>query len=110
MPHLATICLEDGLEKPYEDPKQWRAYLKPAATWILIAGQKIRQLCFQDIPAAYRDHATFHQWGDKTFCPERWDYWRKQFWKASRTIELETDYRDIAEQAMKEMDRLDREA
>lgn len=45
----ATIAMEDGINRTYDDSRelqeQWRMYIPPAATWMLIAGSKILELC-----------------------------------------------------------------
>ncbi|KEQ63478.1 uncharacterized protein M437DRAFT_47215 [Aureobasidium melanogenum CBS 110374] len=74
----ASIAMEMGVDRPYdntrESQEEWRMYIPPAATWILIAGSKIRELCYmEELPEAANQHSVSSQWGGRTYCPRRWD-------------------------------------
>ncbi|KAI4717656.1 hypothetical protein E4T48_06132 [Aureobasidium sp. EXF-10727] len=56
MPFHASIAMEIGIERPYDEKRElsneWRMCLPPAATWILIAGDKLYKLCHGTLPCA----------------------------------------------------------
>ncbi|CAD0083798.1 unnamed protein product [Aureobasidium vineae] len=58
----ASIAMENSVNRPYDNTRElqeeWRMYIPPAATWILIAGSNIRELCFMDeLPETVNNHA-----------------------------------------------------
>jgi hypothetical protein len=72
---------------PYDDTRElkeeWWMYVPPAATWISIAGSKICKLCFMDqlpeLPEDHNQHTVRSRWGGRTYCPERWVFWKQRF-------------------------------
>lgn len=74
----------EGVDWPYDDTRElremWRMYLPPAATWIMIAGSKIRELCFMDqLPEDDNKHSVQSQWGGRTYCSGRWTFRKRRF-------------------------------
>jgi len=51
MPFHAEVSLMQGVEVPCQTPEQHRRaamYVPPAATWVLLAGESIHELCKSD--------------------------------------------------------------
>ena len=107
--------MDDGIDRPYDDTRElqeeWRMYLPPAATWILIAGSKIRELCFMDeLPEDCNQHSVRVKWSARTFCEGRWRFWKQRFWQLAEDAVIDIRCREYAKQAYDAMDKLDNEA
>jgi len=105
----------EGVDWPYDDTRElremWRMYLPPAATWIMIAGSKIRELCFMDqLPEDDNKHSVQSQWGGRTYCSGRWTFWKRRFWELAWDTAIDIPCRVYAKTAHKVMDQLDDEA
>jgi hypothetical protein len=110
----ASIAMNDGVDKPYDDTRElkdeWRMYVPPAATWILIAGSKIRELCFMDaLPEEDNGHTARLQWGGRTYCPGRWMFWKQRFQQLAEDTAIDVQCHEYAKQAFEYMDKLDGE-
>lgn len=108
----AEISLMQGVEVPCQTPKQHRRaamYVPPAATWILLAGEKIHELCKSD--ADRKDGAPGATpagddwlWGKgRGFSVGRWALWKKRFEEIATISGLSDDVRDIAARAARAM-------
>jgi len=111
----ASIAMYEGVDWPYDDTRElremWRMYLPPAATWIMIAGSKIRELCFMDqLPEDDNKHSVQSQWGGRTYCSGRWTFWKRRFWELAWDTAIDIPCRVYAKTAHKVMDQLDDEA
>jgi hypothetical protein len=111
----ASIAMEEGLDKPYDETREaeeeWRMYLPPAATWILIAGSKLRELSFMDqLPEDDNQHSVRSRWGGRTYCPERWMFWKQRFQQLAEDTTIDVQCRKYAKQACDAMNDLDVEA
>ena len=111
----ASIAMNDGVDRPYDDTRElreeWRMYVPPAATWILIAGSKIRELCFLDeLPENDNQHSVRSKWGGRTYCRERWMLWKQRFQHLAVDTALDAPCQEHAKRAYEDMDKLDNEA
>ncbi|KAI4851586.1 hypothetical protein E4T44_02040 [Aureobasidium sp. EXF-8845] len=111
----ASIAMDEGLDKPYDEAREleeeWRMYLPPAATWILIAGSKMRELSFTDqLPENDNQHSVRSRWGGRTYCPERWMFWKQRFQQLVEDTRIDARCRAYARQALEAMDKLDNES
>lgn len=114
MPFHAEVSLMQGIEVPCETPEQQRCtsmYVPPAATWILLAGKSIYQLCKTDYnrkdgaPGSTPDNVVW-LWGKgRGFGLERWAFWKGRFNDISGTQNLSDEVRDIASRAASAMDK-----
>lgn len=110
----ASIAMEMGVDRPYDNTRElqeeWRMYIPPAATWILIAGSKIRGLCFTDeLPETANQHSIRCRWGGRTFCSRRWDFWKRRFQQLAEDTAIGDRCQGYAKQAYDAMDKLDAE-
>ncbi|KAG9693587.1 hypothetical protein KCU95_g6872, partial [Aureobasidium melanogenum] len=110
----ASIAMEMGVDRPYdntrESQEEWRMYIPPAATWILIAGSKIREVCYmKELPEAANQHPVRSQWGGRTYCPRRWDFWKRRFRSLAEDVAIDDRCRGYAKQAHDAMNTLDAE-
>lgn len=110
----ASIAMEMGVDRPYDNTRElqeeWRMYIPPAATWILIAGSKIRELCFTDeLPETTNQHSIRCRWGGRTFCSSRWDFWKRRFQQLAEDTAIGDRCQEYAKQAYGSMDKLDAE-
>ena len=93
--------LHQGVVEPCETPEQQYTavvYLPPAATWILIAGEKLHQLCKGD------DRARRMK---LQFSLEKWALWRRRFGEIAAAGLLDGRLLDFASRAADEMARID---
>lgn len=106
----ADLALEMALELSHDSRTSreytWQYLILPAATWILIAGQKIHQLCHSDVPEASTGFTTHRQWS-RNFCSERWSLWREQMHRLAEPPGVEEKHRGLARRAAIRMDELD---
>jgi hypothetical protein len=112
---VASIAMEEGIDMPYDDTRElkaeWRMYVPPAATWILIAGSKMRELSFMDqLPEDDNQHSVRSRWGGRTYCQERWAFWKQQFQHLAGNTAIDAHCRGYAKQAFEAMCKLDNEA
>jgi len=111
----ASIAMYEGVDWPYDDTREvqemWRMYVPPAGTWILIAGSKIRELCFMDqLPEDDNGHSVRSQWGGRTYCSGRWMFWKRRFRELAEDPVIDVQCREYAKRAYEAMDCLDDEA
>ena len=95
MPFHAEVSFLDGVEAPYrtlEEQRRAKTDVPPAATWILIAGEKIYELC---------EHGQ-HDRG-RGFSLGRWALWKARFHEIALNQALPNDVKLIAAQAVKRM-------
>lgn len=99
MPFHAEVTLLEGVDdSPYQTLEQQRrapALVPPAATWILLAGEKIYELCRYGNPAEER-------W----YSMKRWDSWKRRFADIAANQWLTPNVREIASKAALEMGRV----
>ena len=101
MPFHAEVSLMEGIEEPYQTPQQQRraaTNVPPAATWILLAGEKIYELCTKDYD---RDDDQ-----GRGYSLERWALWKKRFRETAENQALTDAFKDIASRAASEMERI----
>ncbi|THY25982.1 hypothetical protein D6D01_04667 [Aureobasidium pullulans] len=108
----ASIAMVEALEKPYDETREskeeWRMYIPPAATWIPIAGMMIRKFCFMEmLPDDVNQHVIRARWGGRTFCPERWTFWKERFLELSKDGGIDERCRQFAIEAVEAMEELD---
>ena len=95
----AEVSLMEAIEVSYETPEQQRraATVVPlAATWILLAGVKIHELC-----KSGKDDK------GRGFSIGRWALWKEKFSEIATNHALGDDVRDIASKAASEMEKLE---
>jgi len=110
----AISAMVEGVERPYDAKREvqheWSMHLPPAATWVLIAGEKLYELCFSDVVPRYANtHATKLKWGGRAFCAERWALWKQQFQTLASTWEIDEPCRVFAARAAQKMGELEHE-
>lgn len=115
----AEISLMQGIEVPYETPDQQRRaamYVPSAATWILLAGEKMHELCKSDYdrkdgakgPTPYGDEWL---WGKgRGYSLGRWALWKKRFGEITMTQGLQDDVKDLAARAASKMGEIERQS
>jgi hypothetical protein len=111
----ASIAMEEGLDKPYDETRElkeeWRMYVPPAATWVLIAGSKIHELCLMDqLPEDDNQHSVRSRWGGRTYCQERWVFWKQRFQQLAEDTAIDARCQGYAKQAFEAMCKLDNKA
>ena len=95
----AEVSLMEGIEVPYQTPEQQRraaTVVPPAATWILLAGEKIYDLC-----KSGKDDK------GRGFSLRRWALWKAKFGEIATNQGLGDDVRDIASKTACEMGRVE---
>jgi hypothetical protein len=108
----AEVSFIQSVEVPCQTPEQQRRagmYVPPAATWVLLAGQSIHELCKSDYHR--KDGAPGSVWdGDewlwgkgRGYSLGRWTFWKKRFGEIATTQGLKDDVKDIAARAASEM-------
>ena len=112
MPFHAEVSLMHGVEVPYETPDQQRyaaMYVPAAVTWILLAGQRVYELCKCDYnrkdgaPGLLRDENEW-LWGKgRGYSLGRWALWKKRFGEIAITQGLQDGVRDLAARAISKM-------
>ena len=99
MSFYAEVSLLEGIEVLYQTPEQKRraaTVVPPAATWIVLAGGKVYELC----KSGKDDEG-------RGFSMGRWALWKERFGKIATNQELGDDIRDIASKAAAEMEELE---
>ena len=102
MPFHAEVSLMEGIEVPYQTPEQQRrgmTNVPPAATWVLVAGEKIYELCKNDYDRK-DDKGRGYSLG-------RWALWKKRFSEIAENQELKDGIKDVALRAASEMERIE---
>ena len=95
----------DGVEESYDTLEQRRrAYtvVPPAATWVLIAGEKIYELCKSN----HNRNELLGQYG-RGYSLGRWSVWKKRFGLIAATEGLGVGVCEIAQQAAGTMESID---
>ena len=95
----AEMSLMEAIEVPYQTPEQQRraaTVVPPAATWILLAGGKIYELC----KSGEDDKRRGYSMG-------RWALWKEKLGEIATNRELGDDVRSIASKAVSEMERIE---
>lgn len=95
--YYASAAMQEGLEigyAPQSLSEEWRVFLPPAATWILIAGPKLRELCLN----GHRSIAAK---------PEKWVLWKQRFSVFAESIEVDENCRSLSARAARHMEELD---
>lgn len=115
MPFHAEVSLMHGIEVPCQTLEQQRRaviYVPPAATWMLLAGEAIYELCKNDHDrkdgapgsTSYGDEWL---WGQgRGYSLGRWTLWKKRFGEIASAKELEDSVTGIAAKAAFEMERV----
>lgn len=110
MPSYASIALEMALELSHgsetDDMQIWRMLVLPAATWILVAGEKLHQLSHVTAPEASQYFVTYRKW-PSTFCKERWIFWKQQLHQLKEPPGLHMSFQGMASRAEARMNELD---
>ena len=95
----AEVSLMEGIEVPYQTSEQQRraaTVVPPAATWILLAGVKVYELC-----KSGKDNK------GRGFSLGRWALWKEKFGDIATNQGLGDVVRDIASKAACEMGRIE---
>jgi hypothetical protein len=85
----------------------------PAATWILIAGEKIHALCKVDhecrdgAPGSPVITTRVALGKGQGYSLERWKLWKKRFYEIAATEELKDSIRDIAAKAASKIEEIE---
>lgn len=98
----AEVGLMHGVEEPYQTPEEQRrapTNVPPAATWILLAGEKIYELCKANL---YRKDDQ-----GRGYSLDRWALWKKRFGEIANVRGLTDGVKDIASKAASEMKRIE---
>ena len=101
LPFHAEVSLMEGIEVPYQTPEQQRRAITnvpPAATWVLLAGEKMYELCTNDYKREDDRGRGYSLW--------RWALWKKRFREIAENRELTDVVKDIASKAASEMERI----
>ncbi|KAL8990078.1 MAG: hypothetical protein Q9177_001186 [Variospora cf. flavescens] len=101
MSSRAEVSMMHGLETSYRSPEQRRrakTLVPPAATWILLAGKKIYELCKSGVPQRGRGYSL-----------ERWDLWKEDLFAIAGNTGLTVDVNHIAIQAAAKMGKVERQ-
>lgn len=112
----AEVSLMQGIEVPYQMPNQQRLaamYIPPAATWILLAGERIYELCKSDhgrkdgAPGSTPNEEEW-LWGKgRGFSLGRWALWKERFDEIARTQGLQNGVKELSARANSEMGKLE---
>ena len=116
MPFHAEVSLMQGIEVPCQTlEQQQRAAtgVPQAATWVILAGERIYELCKIDYDR--KDGAPGSTWiGDewlwgkgRGYSLGRWALWKKRFREIATIQELKDGVKDIAARAASEMERIE---
>jgi len=98
----AEVSFMEGIEVPYGTPEQQRrapTNVPPAATWILLAGEKIYELCKSNLDR--KDDK------GRGYTLARWALWKKRFGEIANTEQLNGSVKHIAARAFSEMKRIE---
>ena len=116
MPFHAENSLIQGIEVPCQTLAQQRRaemYVPPAATWVLLAGERIYELCKVDherkdgVPGSTPDNEEW-LWGKGTgYSLGRWAFWKNRFSEIETTQKLKDSVKDIAARAAFEMGKIE---
>lgn len=115
----AEISFMEAIEVPYTTPDQLRraaVYLPPAATWILLAGEKIHELCKSDLnredgAPGWNMNGDDSLWGkSRGYSLGRWAWWKRGFGEIATMERLQDRLKDFAARASAEMDRIESQA
>ena len=105
-----------GIEVPCQTPEQQRhalIFVPPAATWVLIAGKSIYELCKVDhnrqdaAPGSTPIGDEWLQDKGRGYSLGRWDLWKSRFSEIATAQGLKETVKEIAARASSEMDRVD---
>ena len=105
-----------GIEVPYQTPEQQRRalmFVPPAATWVLIAGKRIYELCkmdhnCQDSAPGSTSNGDEWLWGKgRGYCFGRWGLWKSRFSAITTAQALKDIVKGIAARARSEMDKVE---
>ena len=84
-----------------------------AATWVLLAGHRIYELCKTDHDRKDGAPGSVHYdnewlWGKgRGYSLDRWAFWKKRFNEISRTQGCDDKVKDIAAKAASEMEKVE---
>ena len=118
MPWHAEVHLMYAIESSChtnEGKRKSAMYVIPAATWVLLGGEKIYELCkadFDRIDAGPRSGFPTDNgdwlWGKgRGYSLERWAFWKKRFSEVGTSQELSDSAKDICGRASSEMERVE---
>lgn len=107
-----------GIEVPYQTPEQHQRatlYVPPAATWVLIAGRSIYELCKvgherkDGAPGSTPDNDEWLWDHGRGYSLERWSFWKNRFSELATIEELGEKTMDLAARAAAEMQNSERQ-
>ena len=122
MPFHAIGGIAEGVEAPYQTPEDFRngaMYIPSAATWILLAGTKIYELCKnnhdrksslyrKDRSRGFVANEADYEWhNDRGYSLERWAFWKKRFGEIKMLQGLQDDVKDLAGKAFIKMNEIE---
>jgi len=99
MSSRAEFSIMDGIELPYQTPEQQRrakTLVPPAAEWILLAGEKIYELCKDGRDQQGRGYSLY-----------RWALWKRGFVEIAANKGLTDDVKHIASQTAFKMEKIE---
>ncbi|KAE8381114.1 hypothetical protein BDV26DRAFT_289817 [Aspergillus bertholletiae] len=104
-------CLMQALEGPYETPEpRARAamYVPPAATWILLAGDRIYSLCKNEYGRSeITSGGDQFWWRGRGFSLQRWAFWKQRFGEIAAAEGLDDHVLGYARKAIAEIERIE---
>lgn len=112
----AEISFMEGVEVAHRTPDQQRRaamYVPPAATWILLAGEKIFEFCKSDYnrkdsPPGSTPDGDEWLWGKgRGYSLGRWAFWKRRFGEIAMTQGLQDGIKDIAARANSNMGKIE---
>lgn len=111
----AKVSLGEVIEVACQTPDQQRLaamYVPPATTWILLAGERLYEVCKSDLNR--EDGAIGYVpldvwlWGKgQGYSLEWWAFWKKGFGEIATTQGLLDGVKDLAARAVSEMDKIE---
>lgn len=111
MPFHAEVSFMQGIEVSCQTPEQLRCaamYVPPAATWVLLAGKSIYELCKIDHDYRKDGGPPTSLWGQgRGYSLDRWAFWKKRFGEIAKTQGLKDEVKDIAARASLEMEKIE---
>ena len=111
----AEVSLMQGIEVPCQTLEQHRraaVNVPPAATWVLLAGESIHELCRNDHdrqdggPGSTPDGDEWLWAKGRGYSLGRWAFWKKRFSEIAVTEDLTDGIKDIAARAASEMEKI----
>lgn len=108
LPAQADHFLQDGIESSHNDEhvvksQEWKVLLPVSATWIIIAGKTIYQMCLEgkDLSPNLRNK--------RVWSKSKWEFWREQFRIFENKHDFNEECRRYATRALAKMVEVEKE-